>query len=73
MIDVIDLRLGDIRSATAPFVRRLVPGRAETEDPIRVDVRIRSYDESQPLAPRISAPHAQTGRLPVGALLDCYL
>ncbi len=73
MIDVIDLGLGNIRAAAAPFVRRLLPGRVETEDPIRVDVRIRSYDESLPLVPRMSAPRAKAVRLPIGSLLDCYL
>ena len=73
MTDLIDLGLGDIHRVAVPFLRRLLPARAETDDPIRVDVRIRSYDESLPLAPRMSSARAEAGRLPVGTLLDCYL
>jgi hypothetical protein len=73
MTDAIDLRLGDIRDVTTPSARGLLPGRADTDDPIRVDVRVRSYDESPELAPRIPAARATHGRLPVGTLLDCYL
>lgn len=75
MMNAINLNLGNVHDAvvSAPFLRRLLPGRVETEDPIRVDVHVRSYDEAKPLAPRACALGARTGRLPVGTLLDCYL
>lgn len=75
MTNAINLRLGDIHDAvlSTPFLRRLLPGRVEAEDPIRVDVHVRSYSDGQPLAPRNCDLGARTGRLPVGTLLDCYL
>ena len=69
-----NLSLGSIYDATVAtsFLRRLLPD-AVAEEPIRVDVRVRSYDDTQPLVFRSSAINSKTGRRPVGTLLDCYV
>ena len=73
MTNSVNLSLGSIYdvATAAPFLRRLLPGAAE--EPVRVDVRVRSYDEVASLAARSAAIGPRTGRLPVGTLLDCYV
>ncbi len=61
----------DVAAAARPFARRLLTGCSETAEPVHVDVHIRSYSDSAPLA--IPTPRPQPGRLPVGSLLDCYV
>jgi hypothetical protein len=75
MTDLIDLRLGGTYDAAvaARVTPRLLPGSVRAEDPIRVDVRIRSCDESFLPTPQSGPANAEGGRLPVGTLLDCYL
>ena len=65
----------DLQDLAMPFVRRLLPGRVEPEDHVRVEVRVRSYDDVVELVPAgsKSAPWSEAGRMPVGAILDCYL
>ena len=65
----------DLKDLAIPFVRRSLPGRVESEDAIRVEVRVRSYDDVVELVPAgsTSAPWSEAGRLPVGTLLDCYI
>ncbi|MBN1359537.1 MAG: hypothetical protein JW993_03045 [Sedimentisphaerales bacterium] len=74
MTNLIDLRLGGTANVAvgASSSRRLLPGGALAEEPIRVDVRVRSYDEA-PLAPRTLTLVPKDGTLPIGTLLDCYL
>ena len=70
----VNLSLGTIYDAAVatPFLRRLLPGVAR-EEPVRVDVRVRSYADEASLAPHTGAIGPKTGRLPVGTLLDCYI
>ena len=65
--------LGDLAAAAMPYVRRLLPEPAEVDDPIHVDVRVRSYSDSLPTVRPLPAARPRTGTLPVGTLLDCYL
>jgi len=65
--------LHDLADAARPFVRRLLPGRAESADPVRVDVHVRAYGDALPAARPMPAVRSQTGQMPVGTLLDCYL
>jgi hypothetical protein len=60
----------DVAVAAEPSARRLLSGHSEAADPVHVDVHIRSYDDSAPLAAPV--PRSQPGRLPIGTLLDCY-
>lgn len=61
----------DVATVARSFARRLPSGRGEAAEPVRVDVHVRSYDGSCPLA--TSMPRPVPGRLPVGSLLDCYV
>ncbi len=61
----------DATAAATAFSRRLLVGRSEASGPVHVDVHVRSYDDSCPLASPAPAP--QPGRLPVGTILDCYV
>lgn len=65
--------LQDLAEALLPPLRRALPGPAEPDDRIYVDVRVRSYDDVVELAPAEPAPWLKKGLLPVGSLLDCYL
>jgi hypothetical protein len=61
----------DVAAASMPFSRRLLVGHSEASGPVHVDVHVRSYDDSCPLA--FPAPAPLPGRLPVGTILDCYV
>ena len=63
----------DLATGAVSFARRLLPGQVEHVDRVRVDVRVRLYDDVLELAPPTPAPWLQKGRLPVGVLLDCYV
>jgi len=62
-----------LAASAKPLVARLLTGQTEGEDPLRVDVHVRSYDDSATLAPATPALRPQAGPLPVGTLLDCYV
>lgn len=60
----------------APNVcKPFAPGAGDTQpqEPIHVQVRIREYADALPELRRTFASHPNTGRLPVGTMLDCYL
>jgi hypothetical protein len=61
----------DVEAASTPFSRRLLVGHSGASGPVHVDVHVRSYDDSCPLA--FPAPSPQPGSLPVGTILDCYV
>lgn len=65
----------DLQDLATPSVRRRLPGPVEADDPVRVEVRVRSYDDVLELVPvsSTSVPWLEAGGLPVGTLLDCYL
>ncbi len=65
--------LQDLATVVVPSLRRALPGPADPDDGIHVDVRVRSYDDVVELVPTQPAPWQERGRLPVGSLLDCYL
>ena len=65
--------LNDLASAARPFVRRLLPGEAQADDPIRVDVHVRASGEALPAVRPMPVARPQTGLMPVGTLLDCYV
>lgn len=64
-----------LQDFASPSVRRRLPGPVEADDPVRVEVRVRSYDDVLELVPvdATSAPWSKPGGLPVGTLLDCYV
>ncbi len=64
-----------LQDFSSPSVRRRLPGPVEADDPVRVEVRVRSYDDVLEMVPAgsASAPWLEAGGLPVGTLLDCYL
>ena len=51
----------------------LPPASAVGEDPVHVDVYVRSYDEALPPVPIIPMSQAKAGQRPVGTILDCYM
>ena len=63
----------DSVATTGQFVQRPAGERVETSKPIRVDVRVRSYNDAFPGI--VTAGYAASGSesLAVGTLLDCYL
>ncbi|UCD50020.1 MAG: hypothetical protein JSW27_21125 [Phycisphaerales bacterium] len=63
-----------LQDLVSSAVRRRLPGSVADDDRIRVEVRVRSYDDALELSPAdsTSVPWSQAGRLPVGTLLDCY-
>jgi hypothetical protein len=61
------------RTEVASLGRYLPPASAVGEDPVHVDVHVRSYDEALPPAPVIPMSQAQAGQRPVGTILDCYM
>ncbi len=63
----------DLAALVKPVVARMLPGSVEPEETIRVDVHVRSYDDSASLAPHQVPIESKTGRLPVGTILDCYV
>jgi len=63
----------DLANAARPFVRRLLPGQVQADDPIRVDVHVRTSGEAVPAVRPMPAVRSRRGRMPVGTLLDCYL
>lgn len=71
-IDYKPIDLCDLAASLKPLVSRMLPGRTEPEDPLRVDVHVRSYDDSAPLAFAVRTAGAQAGPLPVGTVLDYY-
>jgi len=64
-----------LQDFASPSVRRRLPGPTEVDDHIRVEVRVRSYDDVLEIVPADApaAPWSQPGGLPVGTLLDCYV
>jgi len=56
-------------------VRRRLPSAAAADGPVRVEVRVRSYDDVLEIVPAdaAAAPWSQPGGMPVGTLLDCYV
>jgi len=65
--------LNDLAIAARPFVRLLLPGQVQADDPIRVDVHVRAYGDALPAVRPMPTVRFQTGQMPVGTLLDCYL
>lgn len=61
----------DLAAAARSFSRPLLAGACQASEPVRVDVHVRSYDNSAPLA--MPAPKPKRGPLPVGTFLDCYV
>ena len=75
-MNAIDCKIRDVNDLVASvraIGTRLLPGSPRDQEPLRVDVHVRSYDESATLAPMASSCRSQVGRLPVGTLLDCYV
>ena len=65
--------LNDLAAAARPFARRLLPGRVESGDSVRVDVHVRSYGDALPAVRPMPTVRSTTGQMPIGTLLDCYL
>jgi len=63
----------DLAARVRPVVARMLPGATGREEAVRVDVHVRSYEDSASLAAHTPEPGTKTGRLPVGTLLDCYM
>lgn len=60
---------------TSKVHRPFAPGAGDTQpqEPIHVQVRIRQHVDALPELRRTLASRPNTGRLPVGMMLDCYL
>jgi hypothetical protein len=70
--DATDLQgLGCAPKVYKPFAP--CAGDTQPQEPIHVQVRIRQYAEALPELRRTLARRPNTGRLPVGTMLDCYL
>lgn len=65
------LDIVDAATAAGRFSRGLLASGSEAAGPAHVEVHVRSYHDSSPLARPIS--QSQPGRLPVGTLMDCYV
>ena len=57
----------------AMSARRLLPGAVRRAEPIHVDVHVRLWGDALPVRRLMPASRLNTGGLPVGTLLDCYL
>ncbi len=64
------LEIIDLAAGAGPFGQPLLVGACESSGPVHVDVHVRSYNDSSPLA--LPAPKPNVKRLPVGTFLDCY-
>ena len=70
--DAIDHENSDSIWETPGSCELYVPG-AEPQEPIRVRVRIRWYADTPLEIRRIRTDTPDLSRLPVGAILDCYV
>ncbi len=70
--NVTDFESSNLICATRRSRGLYLPG-AEPQEPIRVQVRVRQYVDTVPEFRPLRADRPDLNRLPVGALLDCYV
>ena len=70
--NVVDFEGPDSMRGTHRSRGLYLPG-VEPQEPIRVQVRIRRYADTLPEIRRLRKDSPELSRLPVGAILDCYV